>query len=123
MAANLASDAKEEDDEDDDDEEGVQVDDAQLYTNPLMRGFIKFYNLLENVKEDDSGMALTEIQLKLKLCDMIDHFLDMRQDFLLSNFLFFFKHFIVFGESQERKEEQKQIEEWEEQGLSDVEIT
>lgn len=34
-----------------------------------------------------------DTEFKLKVCSIIDHFLDRRQNFLISNILVFFKHY------------------------------
>ena len=69
-----------------------------MYTNPLMRGFIFLKNKLEAANKEDNNMSPIEVELKLKICDILDHFLDMRQDFLISNVLTFYKHFVVLAE-------------------------
>lgn len=49
-----------------------------MYTNPLMRGFIFLKNKLEAANKEDNNMSPIEVELKLKICDILDHFLDMR---------------------------------------------
>ena len=46
-----------------------------------------------------------DIKIKLELCDIMDRFLDMRQNYLMENILAFFKLHIVEKEFIERKED------------------
>ena len=46
--------------------------------NPLTRGFIFLCNKLEGANKEDNNMSPIEIDLKLKICDILDHLLDMR---------------------------------------------
>jgi inositol 1,4,5-triphosphate receptor type 1/inositol 1,4,5-triphosphate receptor type 3 len=75
---NITNTEEEEEDDDEDDQFDSQIDDAQMYTNPLMRGFIFLNNKLENANNEDSNLSPIEIELKLKICDILDHFLNMR---------------------------------------------
>lgn len=68
---------------DTEDEEQIDdgiVDDVQMYTNPLMRGFIKLENELQStiLIREESGSNQLEIKIKLTLCNIMDRFLDMR---------------------------------------------
>ncbi|CAD8059333.1 unnamed protein product [Paramecium primaurelia] len=87
---------KSESDDDEQIDEGI-VDDVQMYTNPLMRGFIKLENELQNalVTREETGSSQLEIKIKLTLCDVMDRFLDMRQNYLMLNCLSFFKKQII----------------------------
>ena len=78
-----------------------------MYTNPLMRGFIFLNNKLDSANNEDFNMHPIEVGLKLKICDILDHFLDRRQDFLISNLMTFFKHFIVLGDALPEKDDNK----------------
>lgn len=49
-----------------------------MYTNPLMRGLIWLNNKLDGTNLEESGFGAIEIKLKLKICDILDHFLDKR---------------------------------------------
>lgn len=49
-----------------------------MYTNPLMRGLIWLNNKLDGSNLDEKGIGAIEIQLKLKICDILDYFLDKR---------------------------------------------
>ncbi|CAD8068825.1 unnamed protein product [Paramecium sonneborni] len=102
-------------------DEGI-VDDVQMYTNPLMRGFIKLENELQNSlsTREETGSNQLEIKIKLTLCDIMDRFLDMRQNYLMLNSLAFFKKQII-DKMQEAIQQIKLPKEKEEQmaGLSE----
>jgi inositol 1,4,5-triphosphate receptor type 1/inositol 1,4,5-triphosphate receptor type 3 len=68
-----------------------------MYTNPLMRGFIKLENELQSttINVEDNGSNQLEIKIKLTLCDIMDRFLNMRQNYLMLNILSFFKKSII----------------------------
>lgn len=70
-------------------------DDSEMYRNNVMRGYIVINNQLEQVQFDDPRTYELELQAKMRICDILEHFLDMRQDFLISNFQSWFKHFVV----------------------------
>jgi hypothetical protein len=51
MVGNIISKPNEDDEDDDDDTQfNSNIDDVAMYTNPLIRGFIKLHNVLEDVK-------------------------------------------------------------------------
>lgn len=60
-----------------------------------MRGFIKLENSLIRIVHEEKSSNQLEIQIKLVLCDMIDRFLDMRQNYLMQNILAFFKTHMI----------------------------
>jgi hypothetical protein len=43
-----------------------------------MRGFIFLNNKLEGANNEDNTLSPVEVDLKLKICDVLDHFLDRR---------------------------------------------
>lgn len=96
---------EEEAEENEDEDFDNKLDDAQVYTNPLIRGYIKLNNQLEELCHEDFQQNPLETQLKLKICDILDFFLNLRQDFLLTNLLTFFKNSVVNGVTNETKEE------------------
>jgi len=55
-----------------------QPDDSQLFKNPIMRSFIKLHNELEGLTHEDPSNVYYEVSLKIKICDIIENFLDMR---------------------------------------------
>jgi inositol 1,4,5-triphosphate receptor type 1/inositol 1,4,5-triphosphate receptor type 3 len=63
------------------------------------------HNQLESVNHDDGRISEAEISIKLKICDILDHFLDLRQNYLQSNILFFFKQVVVTTPYLETKED------------------
>ena len=50
-------------------------------------------------------MSLIERELKLQICDILDHFLNMRQNFLQTNLLAFFKNIITKAPNNETKDD------------------
>ncbi|CAD8132784.1 unnamed protein product [Paramecium pentaurelia] len=113
---------------DTEDEEQIDdgiVDDVQMYTNPLMRGFIKLENELQStiLIREESGSNQLEIKIKLTLCNIMDRFLDMRQNYLMLNVLSFFKKQII-EKMQDGLQQTKLTKEKEELlvGMQDSEI-
>ncbi|CAD8103545.1 unnamed protein product [Paramecium sonneborni] len=113
---------------DTEDEEQIDdgiVDDVQMYTNPLMRGFIKLENELQStiLIREETGSNQLEIKIKLTLCDIMDRFLDMRQNYLMLNVLSFFKKSII-EKMQDGIQQTKLTKEKEEQsyGMTNTEI-
>lgn len=97
---------KAEDAEDDNGDEMQQVqslDDAQLFQNPIMRGFISINHTLESLTYQEYWKIKTEIEFKLKVCSIFDYFLDRRQNFLISNILVFFKNRVLTIEDEPDK--------------------
>lgn len=45
-----------------------------------------------------------EVQLKIKICDVFEYLLDLRQDFMMHNALIFFKAYILEGDHIENDE-------------------
>lgn len=56
-----------------------------------MKGFMTLSYKLENLITLPKSTIDTDF--KLKVCSIFDHFLDRRQDFLISNILVFFKKY------------------------------
>lgn len=67
------------------------IDDNMLFNNPIMKGFVKLNNLIETIMYADNESIEIENKIKVKICEILDRFLCFRQDYLLSNSLFFFK--------------------------------
>ncbi len=61
----------------------------------MMRGQVTLHNQLEETIFDDPLHRQNEINVKLKVLRILEHFLDLRQDYLLTNFLAFFKQKVV----------------------------
>ncbi|CAD8131502.1 unnamed protein product [Paramecium pentaurelia] len=77
--------------EEEEDEEINLYDQPKLFLNPIMKGFMAMSNQLEGMISLPKSQQ--EIEFKLKVCSILDHFLDRRQNFLISNILiFFFKY-------------------------------
>lgn len=85
----------------------AKVDDNQLFSNPVMRGFIRLNNQLGALTYEDSKLMQTEISIKLKICEIIHRFLDERQQTLITNILYWFKTKVVEGEDQRIEENVK----------------
>jgi inositol 1,4,5-triphosphate receptor type 1/inositol 1,4,5-triphosphate receptor type 3 len=81
----------------------MNVDDVKMYSNPLMKCFIKMNNQLEALTHEDSNTDNSELKLKLTICDIFEYFLDMRQEYLISNLLSFFKKEIMNSKLVEYK--------------------
>lgn len=86
------------------------LDDPQIFNNPIMRGFISLNNKLESLDFEDSFKKQTEIDIKLHICEVIDHLLDLRQDYLMHNVLGWFNQHIVEGDNKEKDKENNFIE-------------
>jgi hypothetical protein len=59
-----------------------------------MRGQIKLHNSLEEMNYSDSSGYLNEIKIKIKVLDVLEKFMDLRQNYLMTNMIKFFKDFI-----------------------------
>ncbi|CAK81479.1 unnamed protein product (macronuclear) [Paramecium tetraurelia] len=79
---------KEEVGEEEEEEEINLYDQPKLFLNPIMKGFMSMSNQLEGMITLPKSQQ--EIEFKLKVCSILDHFLDRRQNFLISNILLFF---------------------------------
>lgn len=73
----------------------ANIDDNSLFRNPIMRGFIRLNNTLENMSYQDETRLKLEIDIKLKICDIFQRILDQRQDYLITNVLLFFREKII----------------------------
>lgn len=49
-----------------------------MYSNPLMKCFIKLNNSLEALTHEESNSENIEIHMKLNICDIFEYHLDMR---------------------------------------------
>jgi hypothetical protein len=67
----------------------------QMFSHPVFRGYTFLNNCLESVSFEEYAAKQTEIQIKLRICKVFEHFINARQDYLLSNFLTFFKRHVV----------------------------
>ncbi|EGR27735.1 MIR domain protein [Ichthyophthirius multifiliis] len=67
------------------------IDDNLLFKNPIMKGFSALNNYLESIIHEDSYLIQNEIQLKMKICDVLNKFLYFHQNYLITNSLFYFK--------------------------------
>ncbi|KAL4462524.1 hypothetical protein ABPG74_000354 [Tetrahymena malaccensis] len=67
------------------------LEQSKLYDNHIMRGQIKLHNQLEEMNYSDSIGYQTEIKVKLKVLDILEYFMDLRHDYLMTNMLKFFK--------------------------------
>ena len=54
------------------------MDDNHIWKNPIMRGYIKLNNQLESLTYEDAHLLESEITIKLKICEVLDYFLDQR---------------------------------------------
>lgn len=80
------------------------MNEQYLYMNPVMRGYLKFYSSLQGYNYMNPKLVQNEINLKLKICDILDRFLDMRQNFMLQNAIVFFKYYVLKGDHEENNE-------------------
>lgn len=78
-----------------------------------MRGFISINHTLESLTYQEYWKIKIEIEFKLKVCSILDYFLDRRQNFLISNILVFFKNRILNIEEEGEKSENNDSEEQE----------
>lgn len=70
-----------------------KYNEAFLYSHPIMRGCISQRNqLILLTTDEDAKLVRVERELKILICDIIKTFLEMRRDFLLSNFLSWYQH-------------------------------
>lgn len=53
----------------------------------------------------DPQHVQNEINVKLKICDIIERLLDMRQNYMIQNVLVFFKYYVLQGDHEENNEE------------------
>ena len=59
------------------------------YNNKIMRGltsFLKKVDLMKDGKEKKKRKKL-ETEIKLEICDLIEYFMDLRQNYLITNFI------------------------------------
>ena len=65
------------------------MDDDLKYNNKIMRGltsFLKKVDLMKDGKEKKRKKKL-ETEIKLEICDLIEYFMDLRQNYLITNFI------------------------------------
>ena len=65
------------------------MDDDLKYNNKIMRGltsFLKKVDLMKDGKEKKKRKKL-ETEIKLEICDLIEYFMDLRQNYLITNFI------------------------------------
>ncbi len=75
----MIGDEKESDSEEEESEAVVKIDDKQMYNNPLMRGFVKLHNLLEQKSFEEHAITHIEFNIKYKILEIMETFLDKRQ--------------------------------------------
>lgn len=71
-----------------------------------MRGYLKFANRLNAFNYMDPKFVQNELQVKLKICDIFERLLDLRQNYLMQNTLIFFKVYLLEANHEENNEEQ-----------------
>jgi hypothetical protein len=54
-----------------------------LFLNPIMRGFLRFSNRLQEFNFMDPKHVENELEVKLRVCNVFERLLDLRQNFLL----------------------------------------
>ena len=65
-----------------------EVDEQNLYNNPSMRSMLSLHYQLERLKiEEDDRKLKADINVKLEICGTFEFLLDMRKNYLISNFL------------------------------------
>lgn len=94
-AAIGSNDEEEEDEEHQDIQLGADVNETSLFYNPIMRGFVKLNNTLEDVNYEDSYKIKAEISIKTTVCEVIAYLLDLRQDYLMTNVVNYFKDVVI----------------------------
>ncbi|EGR32737.1 MIR domain protein [Ichthyophthirius multifiliis] len=67
------------------------LEQSKLYDNHIMRGQIKLNNMLQEMNYQDQAQMQTEINVKLKILDILENIQNLRQNYLISNVLKFFK--------------------------------
>lgn len=73
------------------DENEQNLEDPQIFKSRFIKGFLKLNNLLDSYSYEDKESILTEIKVKLCICEIIQHYLEKWQNFLLENIIIWFK--------------------------------
>ena len=65
-----------------------EADETLFFSNPIMKGLILLRHKLDQINQDFGKFdGSDERIIKEQICGLLDHMLDLRQDFLLSNVL------------------------------------
>jgi hypothetical protein len=73
--------------------DSIDLNDPLFYKNPIMKGLISIKNNLEiltHENEADAGEP-NAILIKMEICDLYIFFNDLRQDFLITNYISYFE--------------------------------
>ena len=101
----MIGDEKESESETSDEENVTKLDDKSQYNNPLMRGFVKLHNLLEQKSFEEHAISPIEFTIKVKMLDILEIFLDKRHQFLIQNIVEFFRQNVIMYTPFESDEE------------------
>jgi len=63
------------------------IEDQNLFNNPIMRTMMSLHYQLERLKFDEEKKDKVDAEVKLEVLETLDFLLDMRKNFLVSNFL------------------------------------
>lgn len=63
--------------------DGQVMNEQHLYSNSVMRGYLKFMNGLQSYNYMDPGVVENEMKVKLQICEILERYLDMRQNFMI----------------------------------------
>lgn len=65
-----------------------QLDDKVMFNNPIMRSMLALTNSMQRLQFDSDGLeSQNDIKIKIEICDVLEFILDLRKDFLISNFV------------------------------------
>jgi len=65
-----------------------EIDEQNTYNNPTMRSMLSLHYYLERLKyEEDERKTKADIKVKLEICDTMDFLINMRKNYLISNYL------------------------------------
>ena len=69
-----------------------EIDEQNIYNNPTMRSMLSLHYYLERLKyEEDERKTKADTKVKLEVCDTMDFLINMRKNYLISNFLAWFQ--------------------------------
>ncbi|KRX08878.1 MIR motif [Pseudocohnilembus persalinus] len=74
--------------------------DVDSFQNPLSRGVLMIHNVLQSIHYEDKQIFTSQVNIKMQICDILEQMLDFRQDFLLSNIIYWFTEQIAFTQLQ-----------------------
>lgn len=100
-----------------------EPEDKLFYRNPLMKGLLVLLNRMQRRdKDNEDEYSQTSIMIKKEICDLLNFMIDLRQDFLLSNCLYWFDD-VIHRVGQKKDEMTKEEFETKLKKLLSAEIT